>query len=73
MAQNIYGGVDGNSSHGQNTIVHYYDKAGVKASNAIAVYAQWADRRSMPLHMGKTYKVSKWLHIFDRENGVTVR
>lgn len=57
----------GLSTHGQNTVVHYYDKAGVKAANAISVYAQFADRRSMPLKMGTTYKVSKWLHIFDRE------
>ena len=70
MADNIYGTTNretGDSTHGQNTVVHYYDKAGVKAANAISVYAQWADRRSMPLKMGTTYKVSKWLHIFDRE------
>lgn len=69
MVDNIYSRADGNSTHGQNTIVHYYDKAGVKAANAIAVYAQFADRRSMPLKMGTTYKVSKWLHIYDREVG----
>lgn len=66
----VYGVTDratGDSSHGQNTVIHYYDKAGVKAANAIAVYAQFADRRSMPLKMGTTYKVSKWLHIYDRE------
>lgn len=67
MVDNVYGDATGNSSHGQNTIIHYYDKAGVKAANAISVYAQWADRRSMPLKKGKTYKVSKWLHIYDRE------
>lgn len=67
MADNVYNGVSGNSTHGQNTIVHYYDKAGVKAANAQAVYAQFADRRSMPLKRGMTYKVSKWLHIYDRE------
>ncbi len=67
MVDNVYGGVSGTSTHGQNTIVHYYDKAGIKAANAIAVYAQFADRRSMPLKMGMTYKVSKWLHIYDRE------
>ncbi len=67
MVDNVYGGVSGTSTHGQNTIVHYYDKAGVRAANAIAVYAQFADRRSMPLKMGMTYKVSKWLHIYDRE------
>ncbi|WAK44646.1 major coat protein [Alteromonas phage vB_AmeP_PT11-V19] len=69
MADNIYNRSNGNSSHGQNTIVHYYDKAGVKAANAIAVYAQFSDRRSMPLKMGMTYKTSKWLHIADRETG----
>lgn len=70
MVDNVYGTTTreaGLSTHGQNTVTHYYDKAGVKAANAIAVYAQWADRRSMPLKMGSTYKVSKWLHIYDRE------
>ncbi|MCP4487728.1 MAG: N4-gp56 family major capsid protein [Gammaproteobacteria bacterium] len=70
MVSNVYGTTDratGDSTHGQNTIVHYYDKAGVKAANASAVYAQFADRRSMPQKMGTTYKVSKWLHIYDRE------
>lgn len=67
MATNIYGNGTTTATAGANTIVHYYDKAGVKAANAVSVYAQFADRRSMPLHMGKTYKVSKWLHIFDRE------
>lgn len=74
MADNIYGTTDrktGDSTHGQNTIVHYYDKAGVKAANASAVYAQFSDRRSMPLKMGTTYKVSKWLHIYDRETGAS--
>jgi N4-gp56 family major capsid protein len=69
---NVYGTTNretGDSTHGQNTIIHYYDKAGVKSANAIAVYAQFSDRRSMPLKMGTTYKVSKWLHIFDRETG----
>jgi N4-gp56 family major capsid protein len=70
MTTNVYGTtnrVTGDSTHGQNTIVHYYDKAGIKSANAISVYAQFADRRSMPLKMGLTYKVSKWLHIYDRE------
>ena len=65
MAANIYG--DGtNSSAGANTITHYYDKAGVKAATEMNVYGQWADRKSMPLKMGKTYKISKFLHIYDR-------
>ena len=73
MVTNVYGTTDratGDSTHGQNTVVHYYDKAGVKAANSVSLYAQFADRRSMPLNMGTTYKVSKWLHIFDREDGV---
>jgi hypothetical protein len=48
MATNVYGGVDGASSHGQNTIVHYYDRAGIKAANRVNRYGQFADRRSMP-------------------------
>lgn len=68
MADNQYNS-GSDATQGAQTIVHYYDKAGVKAANAIAVYAQFADRRSMPLKMGKTYKVSKWLHIYDRETG----
>lgn len=63
---NVYG-TGSNSTAGANTIVHYYDKAGVKAANEINVYAQWADRKEMPLNMGKTFKISKWLHIYDRE------
>ncbi len=73
MVDNVYGTTNratGDSTHGQNTVIHYYDKAGVKAANAVAVYAQFADRRSMPMKMGTTYKVSKWLHIFDFEDGV---
>ena len=72
MADNIYNdGTDVGggtaATAGNNTVVHYYDKAGVKSANAVALYAQFADRRSMPLKMGKTYKVSKWLHIYDRD------
>ena len=72
MVSNVYGTTNratGDSTHGQNTVIHYYDKAGVKAANSVAVYAQFADRRSMPMKMGTTYKVSKWLHIFDRIDG----
>ncbi len=64
---NIYGNGTTTATAGANTIVHYYDKAGVKAANEMNVYAQWADRKSMPLNMGKTFKISKFLHIYDRE------
>ncbi len=55
-----------NSSQGANTIVHYYDRAGIKAANRVNIYGQWADRKSMPKKMGKTFKVSKFMHMYDR-------
>ena len=54
------------STAGANTITHFYDKAGIKAANAINIYGQWADKKNMPLKMGKTFKISKFLHIYDR-------
>ena len=64
---NIYGNGTTTATAGANTITHYYNKAGVKAANEMNVYGQWADKESMPLKMGKTFKISKWLHIYDRE------
>lgn len=65
MATNFYGNGT-NSSVGQNTIVHYYDRAGINAANRVNVYGQWADKRSMPTNYGKTFKVSKFEHMYDR-------
>jgi N4-gp56 family major capsid protein len=65
MATNVYGN-GANSTAGENTIVHYYDRAGIKAANRQNVYAQFADRKSMPTKMGKTFKISKFLHMYDR-------
>ena len=49
MASNIYGGADGSTATaGQQTVVHYYDRAGIKAANRVNVYGQFADRKSMP-------------------------
>jgi N4-gp56 family major capsid protein len=67
MADNVYGNGTTTATAGANTVTHYYDKAGVKAANVVNIYGQFADRRSMPLKMGKTFKVSKWLHIYDRQ------
>lgn len=65
MATNQYNaGTD--STQGANTIVHYYDRAGVKAANRVNLYGQFADRKSMPKKMGKTFKISKFLHMYDR-------
>jgi len=65
MATNVYGN-GANSTAGANTIVHYYDRAGIKAANRTNVYGQWADRKSMPVKMGKTFKISRFEHMYDR-------
>ena len=65
MASNIYGNGT-NSTAGANTIVHFYDRAGIKAANRVNVYGQFADRKSQPTKMGKTFKISKFLHMYDR-------
>ena len=66
MTTNIYGNGT-NSTAGENTIVHHYDRAGVKAANRVNLYGQFADKKHQPQKMGKTYKISRFLHIYDRE------
>jgi len=56
------------STSGANTIVHYYDRMGIKAAIDENIFSQTADARNMPKKYGKTYKVSKWLHILDDDN-----
>lgn len=63
---NRYGDGTTTSSQGANTVVHFYDRAGVKAANRVNVYGQFADRKSMPKKMGKTFKISKFMHMYDR-------
>ena len=60
-----------NSTSGANTIVHFYDRAGIKASNRINIYQQFASRKHQPTKMGKTFKISKWMHMYDREDEST--
>ena len=71
---NVYGNGTTTASAGANTIVHYYDRAGIKAANARNIYQQFASRKDMPTNMGKTFKISKFLKMYDREqfdsNGV---
>jgi N4-gp56 family major capsid protein len=65
MSTNQYNaGTD--STQGENTVIHYYDRAGIKAANRVNLYGQFADRKSMPKKMGKTFKISKFLHMYDR-------
>ena len=65
MATQVYGN-GANSSQGVNTITHYYDRAGIKAANRVNIYGQFASRKDMPKNMGKTFKISKFLHMYDR-------
>lgn len=69
MATNIYGNGTTTATAGANTIVHYYDRAGVNAANRVNVFGQWADRKSMPTKMGKTFKISRFEHMYDRSMG----
>jgi len=66
MATNVYGNGT-NSTAGANTITHFYDRAGIKAANRVNVYGQFADRKTMPTKMGKTFKISKFMHMYDRD------
>ena len=65
MGVQVYG-TGANSSQGANTVTHYYDRAGIKAANRVNIYGQFASRKDMPKNMGKTFKISKFLHMYDR-------
>lgn len=65
MASQVYGN-GANSSQGANTIVHFYDRAGIKAANRTNVYGQFASKKEMPTKYGKTFKISKFMHMYDR-------
>jgi N4-gp56 family major capsid protein len=67
MATNVYGNGTTTASAGANNVVIYYDIAGVKAANARNIYQQFASRKDMPTNMGKTFKISKFLKMYDRD------
>lgn len=66
MATNVYGNGTTTATAGANTIVHFYDRAGVNAANRVNIYQQFADKKSMPQKMGKTFKISRFEHMYDR-------
>ncbi|MHB8098088.1 MAG: N4-gp56 family major capsid protein [Sulfuricurvum sp.] len=66
MATNVYGNGTTTATAGANTIVHFYDRAGINSANRVNVYQQFADRKSMPQKMGKTFKISRFEHMYDR-------
>ena len=68
MATNVYGNGT-NSTAGANSYTHMYDRAGIKSAGMHNVYGQYADRRSLKKGQGKTYKVSKYEHMYDRSIG----
>lgn len=55
------------STFGENTILHFYDRAGIEAANAVNVFSQFADSRYMPTKSGKIFKVSRFQHTYDRD------
>ena len=55
-----------NSTQGANTKTFFYNKAGIKNANLINVYTQTVSKETIPRNTGKTYKVSKFLHPYDR-------
>ncbi len=56
-----------NSTAGENTILHFYDRAGIEASNRKNVYQQFASSKQMARKHGKEYKISRWQHSFERD------
>lgn len=62
----IYGNGTTTATSGANTVVHYYDRAGINSANRVNVYQQFADRKSMPQKYGKTFKISRFEHMYDR-------
>lgn len=54
------------STAGENTQRHY-DRVGIEACNSVNIFTQFADKKSMPTKLGKTYKISRWQHISDRD------
>ncbi len=63
---NVYGNGTTTATAGANTVVHYYDRAGINMANRVNVYQQFADRKSMPQKYGKTFKISRFEHMYDR-------
>jgi N4-gp56 family major capsid protein len=61
----VYGNGTTTATSGANTIIHYYDRAGIKAANESNIYGQFSDSKMMPRKMGKTFKISKWTHMYD--------
>jgi N4-gp56 family major capsid protein len=77
MSTQVYGNGTTTASAGVNTITHFYDRAGLKAAATRNIYQQFASAKQMPSNSGKTFKISKFLKMYDREmfesDGTTVK
>ena len=72
---NVYGngtstasvkGYDAAGTAKGNVVIEYYDRAGINVANAVNIFGQFADSKQMPKRSGKTFKVSKYMHMADR-------
>lgn len=56
-----------NSTHGENLIRLFYDRKGIEAATQMSVFEQLAEKREMPLKLGKEYTCARWMRSYERE------
>lgn len=55
------------STHGENLIRLFYDRKGIEAATQMSVFEQLAEKREMPLKLGKEYTCARWMRSYERE------
>lgn len=65
----VYGGgtVATGGSH-DNIRTDYYDRAAIKVAVADLIYGKFVDSKTQKRNMGKTFRISRFLHILDDAN-----
>ncbi len=65
----VYGGgtIATGGSH-DNIRIDYYDRAAIKVARAELIYAKFADAKTQKRNFGKTFRISRFLHILDDAN-----
>lgn len=61
------GTVAGGGSH-DNIRVDYYDRAAIKVAVADLIYGKFVDSKTQKRNTGKTFRISRFLHILDDAN-----
>lgn len=56
-----------NSTHGANLQLLFYDKRGIEAATQNSIFEQLAEKREMPLKLGKEYTCARWMRSYERE------